>query len=162
MADSTNTSQSVLRPSDITTVGTGDGTETSTYNEPFSLLSADGSGNPTDESQANQKSYYNKDLDLVQNMRNCFAVVSQFKEQVDSIVLASGYGGWTIITENVDMTVFVMRANRVDKKVLPEIENLYKSGKYQHMTMILNCVDIQFKKYGYGKSSYGYGYGNSQ
>lgn len=66
----------------------------------------------------------------------------------------------SLITEVVDMTVFVMRANQLDKKVLPEIDELYKSGKYNHMTMILNCVDIQFKKYGYGKSSYGYGYGN--
>lgn len=64
-----------------------------------------------------------------------------------------------IITEVADMTVFVMRANRLDKDVLPEIEELYKSGKYNHMTMILNCVDIQSKKYGYGKSIYGYGYG---
>lgn len=68
----------------------------------------------------------------------------------------------SIVTELVDMTVFVMRANRVDKNVLPEIEELYRSGKYKHMTMILNCVDIQYKKYGYGKSSYGYGYGNKE
>jgi hypothetical protein len=57
------------------------------------------------------------------------------------------------------MTVFVMRANQMDKGVLPNIEELYNSGKYSHMSMILNCVDIQYKKYGYGKSSYGYGYG---
>ena len=66
----------------------------------------------------------------------------------------------SIITEVVDMTVFVMRASQMDKNVLPEIDALYKSGKYKHMTMILNSVDIQYKKYGYGKSSYGYGYGN--
>ena len=68
----------------------------------------------------------------------------------------------SIITEEVDMTVFVMRANQMHKDVLPEIETLYKSGKYKHMTLILNCVDIQYKKYGYGKSSYGYGYGNAE
>ena len=66
----------------------------------------------------------------------------------------------SIITEYADMTIFVMRAYRLDKKVLPEIEELYKSGKYRHMTMILNCVDIQSNRYGYGASSYGYGYGN--
>jgi capsular exopolysaccharide synthesis family protein len=65
----------------------------------------------------------------------------------------------SIITEVVDMTVFVMRANRLDKGVLPQIEELYQSGKYNHMTMILNCVDLQYKKYGYGRSKYGYGYG---
>ena len=103
MEDSTNTTQSSLAPSDITTVGTGDGSETSEYNESFSLLPSDGSGNPTsDTPSSEQKSYYNKDLDLVQNMRNCFAVVAGFKEQIDSIVLASGYGGWTIISEHVD------------------------------------------------------------
>jgi capsular exopolysaccharide synthesis family protein len=68
----------------------------------------------------------------------------------------------SIITEVADMTVFVMRADKMDKKVLPEIEELYKSGKYNHMTMILNCVELQFKKYGYGKSSFGYGYGNTE
>jgi hypothetical protein len=68
----------------------------------------------------------------------------------------------SIITEVTDMSVFVMRANQMDKRVLPNIEELYKSGKYNHMTLILNSVDIQYKKYGYGKSSYGYGYGNAE
>lgn len=65
-----------------------------------------------------------------------------------------------IITDVVDMTVFVMRANRMDKDVLPLVEQLYVDGRYRHMALILNGVDIQYKKYGYGKSSYGYGYGN--
>lgn len=65
----------------------------------------------------------------------------------------------SIVTEIADMTVFVMRAGQMDKKVLPNIEDLYASDKYKHMTLILNCVDIKYKKYGYGKSSYGYGYG---
>ena len=56
----------------------------------------------TTTTTSRSKSFYNKDLDLVQNMRNCFSVVSKFKEQVDAIVLASGYGGWTFITETVD------------------------------------------------------------
>lgn len=65
----------------------------------------------------------------------------------------------SIVTELADMTVFVMRAGQMDKKVLPNIEDLYASDKYKHMTLILNGVDIKYKKYGYGKSSYGYGYG---
>ena len=52
-----------------------------------------------------------------------------------------------------------MRASLMDKRVLPLVEELYRSRKYNHMTLILNSVDIQYKKYGYGKSSYGYGYG---
>ena len=65
----------------------------------------------------------------------------------------------SIITEVADMTVFVMRAGQMHKEVLVNIEDLYRSMKFRHMTMILNSVDIRYKKYGYGKSSYGYGYG---
>ena len=92
---------------------------------------------------------------MVEEMRREYDYIFLDCPPIDVVADAS------IITEVADMTVFVMRANQMDKKVLPEIEALYKSGKYNHMTMILNCVDIQFKKYGYGKSSYGYGYGNS-
>ena len=94
----------------------------------------------------------------------------RFKEMIDSMRGEYDYifldcppidivADASIITEVADMTVFVMRANGMDKKVLPNIEELYRSGKYRHMTMLLNCVDIKYKKYGYGKSSYGYGYG---
>ena len=93
--------------------------------------------------------------DMIDDMRRDFDYVFLDCPPIDVVADAS------IITEHADMTIFVMRANQMDKKVLPEIEQLYKSGKYSHMTMILNCVDIQFKKYGYGKSSYGYGYGNA-
>lgn len=65
----------------------------------------------------------------------------------------------SIITEVADMSAFVMRANQMDKDVLPQIQQLYSERRYKHMALILNSVDIQYKKYGYGKSSYGYGYG---
>jgi capsular exopolysaccharide synthesis family protein len=65
----------------------------------------------------------------------------------------------SIITEAADMTLFVMRANLMDKRILPIVEELYKSGKYSRMAMILNGVDVYYKKYGYGRPGYGYGYG---
>lgn len=65
----------------------------------------------------------------------------------------------SIITEKVDMTVFVLRAGRLVKGVLQAVEDLYASGKYSHMAMLLNCVELKYKKYSYGKSGYGYGYG---
>ena len=65
----------------------------------------------------------------------------------------------SIITEVADMSAFVMRANHMEKDVLPQIQQLYSERRYKHMALILNSVDIQYKKYGYGKSSYGYGYG---
>ena len=66
-----------------------------------------------------------------------------------------------IVTEYVDMTVLVMRANLINKAVLPVIEELYRSEKFSHMALILNGVELQYKKYGYGKAGYGYGYGYS-
>ena len=91
--------------------------------------------------------------DMIEKMREEYEYIFLDCPPIEVVADAS------IITEVVDMTLFVMRANHMDKKVLPNIEDLYASGKYNHMTMILNCVDIQYKKYGYGKSSYGYGYG---
>ena len=67
-----------------------------------------------------------------------------------------------IITSATDLTVFVLRAGTLDRKWLQYIETLYESGKYAHMTVILNGVDMKLGKYGYGNSgrrSYGYGYG---
>lgn len=65
----------------------------------------------------------------------------------------------SIITEEADMTIFVMRAGMLDKRAVPSLEDLYVTNKYKHMTMILNAVDVATKKYGYGKKGYGYGYG---
>ena len=68
----------------------------------------------------------------------------------------------SIITAVSDLTVFVLRADMIDKKQLPLVESLYKSGKYSHMALILNGVDMHYNMYGYGhrgRFGYGYGYG---
>jgi capsular exopolysaccharide synthesis family protein len=91
--------------------------------------------------------------EMIEDMRREYDYIFLDCPPIDMVADAS------IITEVTDMTVFVMRASMMDKKVLPSIEELYKSGKYSHMTMLLNCVDINFKKYGYGRTGYGYGYG---
>ena len=66
-----------------------------------------------------------------------------------------------IITEYADLTIMVLRANLIKKDVLPFIEDLYRSGKFKHLALVLNGVELLYKKYGYGKSGYGYGYGYS-
>lgn len=92
---------------------------------------------------------------MIEQMRGEYDYIFLDCPPIDIVADAS------LITEVVDMTVFVMRANRIDRNLLPNIEELYRSGRYRHMTMLLNCVDIKYKRYGYGKSSYGYGYGYS-
>ena len=90
---------------------------------------------------------------MIEKMRTQFDYIFLDCPPIDMVADAS------IITEATDMTVFVVRAGLMDKRILPVIEDLYKSKKYSHMTMILNSVDIKYKKYGYGRSGYGYGYG---
>ena len=92
---------------------------------------------------------------MIEQMRGEYDYIFLDCPPIDIVADAS------LITEVVDMSVFVMRANRIDRNLLPNIEELYRSGRYRHMTMLLNCVDIKYKRYGYGKSSYGYGYGYS-
>lgn len=65
----------------------------------------------------------------------------------------------SIIADFADMTVFVLRADIMDKRILPLIEELYRSGKYRHMALVLNGVDVHHKNYSYGRYGYGYGYG---
>ena len=90
-------------------------------------------------------------------------MIAQMREEYDYIFVdcppIEVVADASIITEVVDMTIFVMRAGQIDKRALPSLEDLYANNKYQHMTMILNAVDIRTKRYGYGKGGYGYGYG---
>ena len=90
---------------------------------------------------------------MIASMRNEFDYIFLDCPPIDLVADAS------IITEAADMTLFVMRANLMDKRILPIVEELYKSGKYARMAMILNGVDVYYKKYGYGRPGYGYGYG---
>ena len=66
-----------------------------------------------------------------------------------------------IVTTYADLTVMVLRANLIKKDVLPYIDDLYTSDKFNHLALVLNGVELIYKKYGYGKSGYGYGYGYS-
>ena len=56
-----------------------------------------------------------------------------------------------------DQTVYVVRSGLFDKRMLPELQELYDSGKMKNMSILLNGIDYVKTGYGYG---YGYGYGN--
>jgi capsular exopolysaccharide synthesis family protein len=81
----------------------------------------------------------------------------------------------TIITKHVDMTLFVIRANLMQRELVPEIDKLYTNKQLTNMAVVLNGTSDTFNygysKYGYhygyrygyrryGYGSYGYGYGN--
>ena len=62
----------------------------------------------------------------------------------------------TISNRISDLTIFVVRAGRLDRRQLPDMEELYRENKLSNMALILNGVDPRHRGYGYG---YGYGYG---
>ena len=63
----------------------------------------------------------------------------------------------SIANRIADLTVFVVRAGRLDRRQLPDIESLYEDKKLTNMALVLNGVDPKHRGYGYG---YGYGYGH--
>ena len=74
-----------------------------------------------------------------------------------------------IIKKYADSTIFVVRSGYVDKRMLPDVEKIYKTGAFPKMNIILNDVEYAKKSryghgygfgYGYGQG-YGYGYGHS-
>ena len=61
----------------------------------------------------------------------------------------------TITNRLADLTLFVIRAGKLDRRQMPDIEKLYEEKKLNNMAMVLNGVDPHRRGYGYG---YGYGY----
>lgn len=62
----------------------------------------------------------------------------------------------TIANRIADLTIFVVRAGKLDRRQLPDIEKLYQEKKLKNMALVLNGANPE--RYGYGYS-YGYGYG---
>ena len=82
---------------------------------------------------------------MIESMRKEYDYIFIDCPPIDVVADAS------IIADVVDMTVFVMRADLMDKRILPLVDELYRSGKYKHMALLLNGVDTYHKKYGYGR-----------
>ncbi|MDR1338837.1 MAG: chromosome partitioning protein ParA, partial [Prevotellaceae bacterium] len=72
----------------------------------------------------------------------------------------------SIVADVAGMTIFVVREGLLDRRLLPELEQIYKSGKFSSMAVLLNGSSMSSGKYygGYGDYGryghiYGYGYG---
>ncbi len=95
---------------------------------------------------------------LIQYLRGKFDYVFIDCPPAEVVVDAS------IISTQVDMTAFIIRAGMMDKRNLPVVEDLYNSGKYTRMTVIFNGFDAgsgskRYGSYGHYGRGYGYGYG---
>jgi capsular exopolysaccharide synthesis family protein len=67
-----------------------------------------------------------------------------------------------VMSKFVDHTVFVMRQNYSPKEFVHSINEYYRSGKIENISILLNDIYKSGLGYGYGQSyayQYGYGYG---
>jgi capsular exopolysaccharide synthesis family protein len=94
-------------------------------------------------------------------------LIAELRKKYDYILLdnvPAGVVADAVITNRVaDLTIYVMRAGLMDKRLLPELERLYHQKKFKNMSVILNAVNYKQVNYGYSYRygySYGYGYSN--
>lgn len=93
------------------------------------------------------------------------SMIEELRKRYDYIVVDNVPVGMvadaTIANRIADLTIFVVRAGRLDRRQLPDIEKLYQEKVLNNMALILNGADLERRGYGYGYGSYGYGYGYS-
>ncbi|MBO7067785.1 MAG: polysaccharide biosynthesis tyrosine autokinase [Bacteroidaceae bacterium] len=58
-----------------------------------------------------------------------------------------------IVNRIADLTIYVIREGKIDRRYLPELERLHQEGKFNHLCIVLNDCPNRNRKYGYG---YGY------
>jgi capsular exopolysaccharide synthesis family protein len=94
-------------------------------------------------------------------------LITQLKIPFDYVILDSVpysmVADASIVNRVADLTIFLIRAGLMDKRMLPEVEKIYNQNKLKNMSVILNAVDYKRSGYGYGSygyGAYGYGYGD--
>lgn len=69
----------------------------------------------------------------------------------------------SIIARVANRTIFVIRVGVMDRRMLPDVETIYRENHYPGMAILLNgsrpSVGYGYSRYSYGYGRYGYGYG---
>ena len=88
-------------------------------------------------------------------------MIAQLKKEYDYIFLDTVpfniIADAALINKRVDMTIYIIRANMVDKRYIPTLERMAREEKIKNVCILVTDVNVQAKRYGYG-SGYGYGY----
>jgi hypothetical protein len=64
------------------------------------------------------------------------------------------------VKDLVDVSLFVVRAGLMDRRVLPMVDELYSEDKYNSLAILLNGTTHVSGKYGHYRYGYTYGYTN--
>ncbi len=99
--------------------------------------------------------------DLLKNSR-FDNMIAELKAKYDYVLLDTPPFGVVVDVQLcarvADQTIYVLLSGMLDKRFLPDIQELYDSGKMNHMSLLLNGIDIK-RIASYGNYGYGYGYG---
>ena len=91
-------------------------------------------------------------------------LVVELKERYDYIIVDNVPIGLvadaTVVNRITDLTLFIVRVGKIDRRQLPELERLYQEHKLNNMAVVLNGTEKGSSGYGYGYG-YNYGYGLS-
>ncbi len=105
---------------------------------------------------------YNERLDtLIKDLREKYDYIFLDCPPIDIVA------DTTIIAKWADMSIFVIRAELLEREMLPVIQGYYDDKKFKNMTVLLNGTTNAHGRYGYhygygryGSYGYGYGYGH--
>ncbi|WP_337085101.1 GumC family protein [Elizabethkingia anophelis] len=93
-------------------------------------------------------------------------LINELKNRYDYIIIDGVPTGVvadaSIIDRVADLTLFIIRIGKMDRRQLPEIEKIYQEKKLSNLAIVLNGIKLNGYGYGYGGygyGSYGYGYG---
>ena len=86
-------------------------------------------------------------------------LINELKQQYDFVIVDTAPTGIVsdtrVIADYADLTLYVVRLNYLDKRMLSVLEDIEQHEKLNNLAVIINGVDFN-QGYGYG---YGYGYG---
>jgi capsular exopolysaccharide synthesis family protein len=85
----------------------------------------------------------------------------ELKQRYDFIMLDSAPIGLvadaSVVNRVTDLNIFIIRAGKFDRRLLPDLENQYLQKKWTNLGVVLNETKKDNREYKYGYS-YGYGY----
>ncbi|MDH7911502.1 tyrosine-protein kinase domain-containing protein [Winogradskyella sp. SYSU M77433] len=93
-------------------------------------------------------------------------LIEEVKQEYDYIIVDTAptilVTDTLLISQLADATIYLVRANYTEKKLLSYSKDLFDSGKLKNIAYVINSVDTN-KSYGYGYNyGYNYGYGRKK
>ena len=89
-------------------------------------------------------------------------LINQLRENYDYILLdgvpIQMLADPLVMNRVVDTNLFVLRSGQLDRRILPQLDELNEKRHLHNMAIVFNGPQVK-RRHGYGFGSYGYGYG---